>query len=231
MTKVVWIARYRSGMPREAASRYWQHTHGTIAAKTPGLGRYIQNHAVAPLPPGHGLAQQELLFDGYSCAWYKDWETYDASTDTPEWAALEADSENVFDNSFFPGMSAVLEERTLKDGAGDFKLAFVIRFRPGLSKDEGRAYWRGKHADLVLRVPGLRRYVQNYATRPLDPEGTPLGAPLHFDGFAECWFQDRSAFESAAASPEWQAAYADSANVFDMATLWPAVVEEHAIKP
>jgi uncharacterized protein (TIGR02118 family) len=228
MTKVVWIARYRDGMPREAASRYWQHTHGAIAAKTPGLDRYIQNHAVAPI---HTEGDQKLLFDGYSVAWYKDWETYDASTDTPEWRALEADSENVFDNSFFPGMSAVLDELTLRNGSGDFKVSFVVRFKAGLSKDEGLSYWRGKHADLVRGIPGLERYVQNYAIRPLDPEGTPLGMPLRFDGFEECWFRDRAAFERAIASSEWQAAQADSSNVFDMTALWPAVMEEHSIKP
>jgi len=231
MTKVVWVARYRSGMPREEASRYWEKTHGALAAKTPGLGRYVQNHAVAPLPIAGYSGTQELKFDGYSCAWYSSFHAYEASVQTPEWAALVADSANVFDNSFFSGMSAVLDELTLRDGAGGFKISFIVRFRPGLARNAAKSHWWGKNGDLVLRVPGLERYVQNYAARPLGPAGTPWGAPLQFDGIGESWFEDRAAFERAVASPQWRAAYADSSTIFDTAALWPAVIEEHVIKP
>ncbi len=229
MTKVVWLARYRKGMSREDASHHWQYTHGAIAKNTPGMDRYIQNHAVASLSPTGGTPQA-LSFDGFSCAWYKDWDTYYASTKTPEWEALGADSDNVFDSPFFAGMSAVLEERVIKHGSGNYKLSFVVRFNPGLSNQAALTYWRGKHADLMLLVPGLERYVQNYAARPIDPEGTPLGAPLQFDGLEECWFKDRAAFEQASKSQQWQAAMLDSSNVFDASALWPAVVEEHPIK-
>jgi hypothetical protein len=35
----------------------------------PGLGRYVQNHAVSPIP-ARGADAQELRFDSYACVWY-----------------------------------------------------------------------------------------------------------------------------------------------------------------
>jgi len=34
--------------------------------------------------------------------------------------------------------------------------------RPGAPREEALRHWRSDHADLVRKVPGLRRYVQNH---------------------------------------------------------------------
>jgi uncharacterized protein (TIGR02118 family) len=49
-------------------------------------------------------------------------------------------------------------------------------------------HWREKHAQLMLEIPGVVRYVQSRAVEHLSPG---------FDGVAELWFEDREAYEAA----------------------------------
>jgi uncharacterized protein (TIGR02118 family) len=67
--------------------------------------------------------------------------------------------------------------------------AFLTR-RPDLSQEQFSAYWRDKHAPLVLSLGPftslVRRYVQQ---RPV--EGVPNQLPLvPYDGIAELWFDN-----------------------------------------
>jgi hypothetical protein len=43
---------------------------------------------------------------------------------------------------------------------------------------------------------------------------------LGFDGFSECWFEDRAKFDAAMKSQEWRDLVDDGANLFDMDFLW-----------
>ncbi|SVB77531.1 uncharacterized protein METZ01_LOCUS230385, partial [marine metagenome] len=52
--------------------------------------------------------------------------------------------------------------------------------RKDLSPEDFRKHWRTKHADVVRRLNGLVRYVQNHA----------LDSSSGFDGIAEVWFED-----------------------------------------
>ena len=100
------------------------------------------------------------------------------------------------------------------------KLVFLMPRRPDMSFDEFSRYWRETHAPIGEAMPGVRRYVQNHSRVALD------GSSLTFDGFAEMWFDDMESMGLALASPESQAALADSENFLDVERIQTFVVEE-----
>ena len=59
-----------------------------------------------------------------------------------------------------------------------------------------------------MQVPGIGRYVQNHNVASL------TDAPPEFDGFSECWFEDRAAFDLCMASEEWDTMNGDAFNLF-----------------
>ena len=147
---------------------------------------------------------------------------------TPEWARLVEDGDNVFDMTWLDGMSAVLKEYTIMDGPqSPFKVLWMVRFRPDLDRDYADRYWLNTHG-AIFKSLDIDRYVQNHVV-----ESTIDGASVGFDGFSECWFADRAAFELAMSSPEWLEMNDDAENLFDVAYIldgMSAVVEEHVVK-
>jgi uncharacterized protein (TIGR02118 family) len=239
MYKVVWFARFLEGMDKQQARRHWRDVHGPLGRKVPQIEGYVQSHAVEALG-SVGASDVRLAFDGYSCCWFADEESYVEALRTPEWADIGADSSNLFDRNSFEGMCAVLDERTIIDGDhGPFKTVWVVRFKDEIRRDPGRAreaheYWIETHGGRFGRgVPGIGRYVQNHCVAPLGPEGADASIDLLFDGFSECWFEDRAAFELAMSSPEWLAMNEDAETFTDVDFIlggMSAIVEEHVIK-
>ena len=45
MTKVLVMLHKQADQSWDEFQRYWQETHGPIAARKPGLRSYVQNHA------------------------------------------------------------------------------------------------------------------------------------------------------------------------------------------
>jgi hypothetical protein len=89
------------------------------------------------------------------------------------------------------------------------------------------------HGPIALRIPEIRSYVQNHATRAPGLDGTDRDGVFAFDGFSEAWFTDRPTFERAHESPAWHALRDDAPNVFDMQALDSGVntvVDERVIK-
>ena len=205
----------------------------------PQIKAYVQSHAVAAL----GTAQEDdvpLAVDGYSSCWFADEESYAEALKTPEWADIAADSSNLFEADSFRGMCAVLDERTIVDGGyGPFKAVWVVRFKDEIRDDPARTreaheHWIETHGGRFGRdVPGIGRYVQNHCVAPLGPEGADPGGELLFDGYSECWFEDRAAFELATSSPEWLAMNDDAMTFCDVDYIlggMSAIVEEHIVK-
>ena len=83
------------------------------------------------------------------------------------------------------------------------KIVAFVRKRDDLTDEAFRAYWQDHHSQLVARLPGLRRYVQNPA---LDLGGRRAWP---YDGMAELWFDDVDAVRAAFRSPESDAVRAD----------------------
>jgi uncharacterized protein (TIGR02118 family) len=119
------------------------------------------------------------------------------------------------------------------------KLVFCLRRRPGMTLAEFQDYWLNSHAPLVrshAETLRIRRYVQTHTLD--DPAmqqamARARGAPQHYDGVAELWWDSRKDLAAGVATPEGRAAslelLEDERKFIDHANspLW--VAEEHEI--
>jgi len=101
------------------------------------------------------------------------------------------------------------------------KLVYCITRKPGMSREAFLDYWRGVHAPIGRRIPGLRRLVQSW-TVPIPGDA----AEPAFDGMAELWFDSPEALLAARRSAEWRASSEDEANFVDRAKVAYFVTEE-----
>ena len=102
------------------------------------------------------------------------------------------------------------------------KQTSFFKRRRDLALDDFGAYWRGRHADVVRRIKGLVRYVQNHAVGGDAERG--------FDGIAEVWFEDKDAMRASAGSPELAAVRADEANFIDADSMAAIICDEWVLK-
>jgi uncharacterized protein (TIGR02118 family) len=99
-----------------------------------------------------------------------------------------------------------------------------LQKRADLTPEQFAAHWRGVHAVLCQRIPGLQRYVINI----IDRERFPT---VPYDGFSELWFESEEAHDAAFKSPEGVELLADIPNFVEKLTgvmvkeerfIWPA---------
>jgi uncharacterized protein (TIGR02118 family) len=95
--------------------------------------------------------------------------------------------------------------------------------RRDVAKDEALEYWRSHHAELVRKVPGLRRYVQDHCVE------SPEGGGVPYTGLGEVWFDSFEAAQAAAETPQWSAVIADAKTFMDFDRVLAAWAEEHEI--
>src|SRR5438552_3218849 len=87
------------------------------------------------------------------------------------------------------------------------KAVSFFKRKAGMSVDAFQAYWRTAHPDVVVKLPGIRRYVQSHTL----PSGYRKGEPV-YDGIAELWFDDTDAMRALAGTAVYAAVRADEAN-------------------
>jgi uncharacterized protein (TIGR02118 family) len=90
MIKAIYLIRRKPGMSPEDFHRYWREVHGAIAARIPGMRRYVQCHAV---PAGAGAPE----YDGAAEAWFDDLESVRRAVASPEYAAAREDEARFID--------------------------------------------------------------------------------------------------------------------------------------
>ncbi len=101
------------------------------------------------------------------------------------------------------------------------KLIAFLKRSPDLTPEAFQEHWRTRHARLVVRQPGLRRYVQNHTRL----SGYATHAPA-WDGIAEAWFDDTQAMRALAARAEYRAVRDDEANFLDVPAMRTVITEE-----
>jgi uncharacterized protein (TIGR02118 family) len=110
MIKVFFCVTKKPGMSDEDFHGYWKDVHGPIAAKIPGIRRYVQHHTAYPTPP-IGVPS----YDGVAEYWFDDYPSVEEALSSPEMATALADHPNFMaDNSacaFF-----ITEEHVVIDG-------------------------------------------------------------------------------------------------------------------
>jgi len=105
-----------------------------------------------------------------------------------------------------------------------FKVATLIKRMAGLSVGGFQSHLRSRHAPLVARGPGLRRYVQSCAL----PQGYAKGELL-FDAITEMWFDSIDAYDHLIRSPEFRTAREDEASFVERSRTVVMVVDVHVI--
>lgn len=105
------------------------------------------------------------------------------------------------------------------------KAVSFFKRKPGMPVEEFQAYWREKHPGPVVRLPGVRRYVQSHTLLAGYRKGEPI-----YDGIAELWFDDTKAMHALRGTNELAAVEADEAGFIDRSTMKMIVTEEHVIK-
>jgi uncharacterized protein (TIGR02118 family) len=101
------------------------------------------------------------------------------------------------------------------------KIVAFFKRKPGISVEEFDRHWGTRHADLVRRLPGIRRYVQNSTLA----SGYRRHEPV-YDGVAEAWFDGGEALRTSGASREYAAVKADEPNFIDGASLGSVITDE-----
>jgi uncharacterized protein (TIGR02118 family) len=105
------------------------------------------------------------------------------------------------------------------------KVVTCIKRKPGMAVEEFQAYWRERHPEVVVRLPGVRRYVQSHTRLAGYRKGEPA-----FDGIAEVWFEDGQAIHALRGTAEMAAVQADEVRFIDRASVRVIATDEHVIK-
>jgi uncharacterized protein (TIGR02118 family) len=100
------------------------------------------------------------------------------------------------------------------------KFMVVICKLPGMSAGEFEKYLKDVHGPLAKKLPGLRKYVQNF---PREDSGRERPA---WDAIVELYFDDRASMEAAWASSAGADSDADLPMFVDLARTTWSVVEE-----
>ena len=94
MVKLIYCISKKPELSVEDFQRYWRDTHGPIAAKIPGLRRYVQCHTA---PETYGARAPG--FDGAAELWFDDLDAMRAAMGSPEVQAALEDEKNFIDHS------------------------------------------------------------------------------------------------------------------------------------
>jgi uncharacterized protein (TIGR02118 family) len=91
MTKVLIMFRKRSDLGMEEFRRYWKETHGPLAAKMPGLQKYVQDHVT--LDP----SQADRPYDAVAELWFESAQSFQESMASSQGQATMADAASFAD--------------------------------------------------------------------------------------------------------------------------------------
>jgi uncharacterized protein (TIGR02118 family) len=105
------------------------------------------------------------------------------------------------------------------------KMVAFFKRKSGMSVEAFQHYWRTTHAEIVVRMPGIRKYVQSHTLLSGYRKDEPA-----YDGVAEIWFDDTQAMRALAQTAEYAAVRADEPNFIDLSTMGSILTEEHVIK-
>jgi len=158
MLKIVTLMKRRAGLSVEDFQNHLRNTYGPLAAKGPGLRRYVQSCA---LPQGYGKG--ELLFDAIGEMWFDTAQTYEKYLGSAELIAARADEATFLDATRTVVMP--VDVHVIKDGRIPNNAVKNIEFvnkRPGMPLEPFRAYWRNVHGPLASTIPVMHRYEQNH---------------------------------------------------------------------
>ena len=95
MVKLIYCISKKPDLTVGEFQRYWREVHAPIAARIPGVRRYVQSHVVPSTYDG----QRAPGFDGAAELWWDDMEAMRAAMGTPEVQAALDDEKNFIDHT------------------------------------------------------------------------------------------------------------------------------------
>jgi uncharacterized protein (TIGR02118 family) len=107
MVKAIFVVGKLPGLNLNEFFDRWEHHHGPLAARLPGLRRYVQNHAILEY-----YATGRQTQDGWSELWFDDLTSLHRASASPEWRSLREDGAKLFAQ---PVGVSIAHERVQKD--------------------------------------------------------------------------------------------------------------------
>jgi uncharacterized protein (TIGR02118 family) len=104
------------------------------------------------------------------------------------------------------------------------KSVVFFKRKAGMEVDEFQEYWRTRHPEVVLQLPGVRRYVQSHTLPSIYRKREPV-----YDGIAEIWGDSLEALRAMIHDSHYQAVKADEAQFIDRSSMAALVTREHVI--
>jgi uncharacterized protein (TIGR02118 family) len=105
------------------------------------------------------------------------------------------------------------------------KAIYVIKRKPGMALEAFREYWLKDHAALVLKVPGLVKYVQSHTM----DSGYAKHEPI-YDGIASLWYENLDDMRATANTPISAETLADDEKFLDMSKFAFILTKERVQK-
>ena len=84
------------------------------------------------------------------------------------------------------------------------KMVIFFKRKPGMSVEDFQKHWRTTHADIIVKLPGIKRYIQSHVLAASYRKGEPA-----YDGVAESYFETTQAMKELAKTPAYAAVLAD----------------------
>lgn len=91
MVNAIFMVCRLPGLDHRDFFEHWNDVQVPLAAKLPGLRRYIQTTALL-----EQFQRGTQTHDGFSEFWFDDYESFVRATKSPEWAAMEEDGRTLF---------------------------------------------------------------------------------------------------------------------------------------
>jgi uncharacterized protein (TIGR02118 family) len=104
------------------------------------------------------------------------------------------------------------------------KSVVFFKRKAGMEVGEFQEYWRTRHREVVLQLPGVRRYVQSHTLPSIYRKREPV-----YDGIAEIWNDSLEALRAMVRDPHYQVVKADEAQFIDAASMAGLVTREQVI--
>ena len=222
MIKLVALGQRKPDLTREQYLRHWQEVHAPLVQRISCFRRYVQSHCLPQSMPDTPPAP----CDGVAEVWLDDLQAALSLGKNPEYLeGAHLDEANfAAPNSPFllTKENVVVEGPKLEKDTDGIKAIVFAKRKPDLSVEEFQAYWRDKHAPLVPKTPGLRRYVQCHVVPEMYTSGEPA-----YDGVAELTWPDLAAFEKGWKSEEMQVEqFTDVRNFIDLKKICGFLAKE-----
>lgn len=215
------MASPRPGMTAEEFQRYWVEDHAVnYASKIPQIRKYLIDTVVP-------FGDEQPRWQGVAEIWIRE-EDQLASLQSPEFLdGARADEPNWA--AFWSTVALDTDSREVvtgpaKSGPGAVKLIVLVKRKEGLPLARFREHSRGPQADLVGKVPGLRRYLQCDTRDALYAIGEAT-----LDAAYMLWFDNAEALRSALDSDEFHHAQEDLASIVEPRYVHRLVTREHWI--